>query len=126
MDSDNNKFKINGKVVEDINGNILHKKLKKEDASRNPSWPKLDYKKIYDAFGYLTTYEFIMCENQCKTTDLAIKAVSNYRKSKEDTYLQELLADNAREKARMRYIRSHYNDLEDDNYERQEVRKLNG
>lgn len=118
----NNKFVIDGKCAEyEITGelnlhNIPHK--------RNPKWQPLDWKYIETICGHCSRFEYLMCENQCKDNDMAIKAIFRSRKANDD--LSIYLSWVEREHGKEKYIRTHYNDLEDDNYERQEVRMLNG
>ena len=115
------RLTIDGVVVEDKDGNLNARAVK---VKRNPKWKKLDWDYIEEAVGHVSRFEYVMCENQCKDEDISIKAILKSRKADED--LEEYLAWHNRTTKRERYIRSHYNDLEDDNYERQEKRVLNG
>ena len=124
MDKEHQKFTINGKLAEDRNGNIFLHNIKKEDVKRNPEWPDLDWTEIDKAVNYHTYFEYLMCKGQCKTNEMAIKAILNYRKSSSE--LSDILIEASLEEKRNKYIRTHYNDLEDDNEERQEIRCLNG
>lgn len=124
MNDEYEKFTINGKIAEDCNGNIILHNIKKEDIKRNPSWPELDWTEIEKNVGRCSRYEYLMCEGQCKTNEMAIKSIKNYRLS--DDALSDIIASEIKEKRRNHYIRTHYNDIEDDNEERQEIRCLNG
>ena len=116
-----NRFSINGVVCEDKDGEIL---LRNIPINRNPSWQPLDWKYISSICGVCSRFEHVMCENQCKDEDTAIRAIFNSRKALED--LSIYLSWKKREEQKEKYIRTHYNDLEEDNYERQEERMLNG
>lgn len=115
------KFMIDGIIAEDRDGNINMRVIK---VKRNSKWQKLDWDYIGEVVGFVSRFEYVMCENQCKDNDIAIRAILNSRKAEDD--LSIYLSWYQREKGKEKYIRSHYNDLEDDNYERQEKRCLNG
>lgn len=125
-----NIFTINGNRAEDRNG-FLKLDLKADEyICRNHTWDILDWNIICSELHCTMTevgkFGYIMCENQCKTNEMAVKALKNYFKHRDDTSLSEMLSYYKKEACRMKYIRSHYNDTEDDNMERQEVRCLNG
>ena len=79
---------------------------------RNAEWKNLDFAIVERACGDVTRYEYVMCMNQCEDEEMCIKAIFNKRKSDEDyaIFLHQFYTQVAAE----RFIRSHYNDLEDD------------
>ena len=99
----------------DKNGNI---KVEKVPVNRNPKWEQIDYNRVYEVVGKISQFEYKMCENQCKDTDTAIKAILNYRNANPDEYYWILKEDYALDKARTHYLRTHLNDIEDDNEEK--------
>jgi len=105
----------------DKNGDLI---LKKVPYDRPKDWPEIDYKVLKERFEYLDGVESLMVNNTCRTTEVAIKAIERKRKADDDSF--SFLSHYAKEKAKDHYIRTHYNDLEADNYERQEERQLNG
>lgn len=121
---DENKFRVNGKLAEDTYGNVIIHNIKNEDIKRNPEWPPLDWDIIEKECGHCNRFEYIMCEMQCSSNELAIKGIKNCRKHQSE--YNDILIDDNRTKRRNKYIRTHYNDLEDDVFERQEIRCLNG
>lgn len=121
IDESREKFVVDGVVCEDIEGNVILSRIK---PTRNPKWQPLDWKYIESICGHCNRFEFVMCERQAKDNDTAIKAVFNYRKANDDLIIY--LAWVERENRKEKFIRTHLNDLEDDNYERQEVRMNNG
>ena len=102
--------------------------VKEVEVKRNPKWEPLDWNAIKKAVGQdITKFDEKMCENQCPTTEMAIKAIQKRRECDQLQFELELEAErDAATNPRNKYIRTHYNDLEADNYERQEVRTLNG
>lgn len=115
------KFRVDGVVAEDNNGNLNVRVVK---VKRNPQWEQLDWNYIHSVVGLVNRFEYVMCENQCKNNDISIRAILKSRKATDD--LNEYMSWYRTTTARERYIRSHYNDDEEDNYERQEQRCLNG
>ena len=118
----NNKFVINGKCCEfELTGEL---NLHNIPINRNQNWQPLDWEYIKTICGHCSAFEYKMCENQARTNDVAIRAIFNSRKANDD--LSIYLSWFNREQGKEKYIRTHYNDLEDDNFERQEIRCLNG
>lgn len=118
----NNKFVIDGQCAEHIRTGELN--LRKVPIKRNPKWQPLDWNYIDTICEGHNWFEYVMCENQARTNDIAIRAIFNSRKASDD--LAIYLSWVQREQGKEKYIRTHYNDLEEDNFERQEIRCLNG
>ena len=93
-------------------------KVEKVPVNRNSKWDQIDYTRVYKVVGNISQFEYKMCENQCKDTDTAIKAILNYRNANPDEYYWILKEDYALDKARTHYLRTHLNDIEDDNEEK--------
>ena len=102
----------------------LDMRNKDKPAKRNPQWPQLDFKELDKEFDDLDGYERAMVNAQCETMDDARAALRKKRYS-DDVYAEKM-DFYAKEARKDRFIRTHYNDLEADNYERQEQRMLNG
>lgn len=127
--TDEEKFLFNGKELHcNQSGELDLRKITDEDIKRNPDWPFLNWNIIDAEVGGHSKYEYIMCETQCKTDSHAIKSIKNYRKINSDINVTifSLELEEEKNRRRNRYLRTHYNDLEDDNYERHEIRCLNG
>lgn len=99
----------------DKKGNL---KVDKVPVNRNPKWGEIDYLRVYEVVGKISQFEYKMCENQCKDTDTAIKAILNSRNANPDEYYWLLKGDYEKDKARTHYLRTHLNDIEDDNEEK--------
>ena len=121
MDNERARYKLpDNSLMEDDgtwdkNGNI---KVEKVPVNRNPKWEQIDYNRVYEVVGKISQFEYKMCENQCKDTDTAIKAILNSRNANPDEYYWILKEDYAIDKARTHYLRTHLNDIEDDNEEK--------
>lgn len=116
-------FTVTGKVVEsDKNGDLHLEHIKIKDIKR--VWEPLDWDFIENTVGHCNRFEIIMCTTQCKTNEDAIKAILKYRKAQKES--NSYIASLNKENHETKYLRTHYNDLEDDNFERQEIRCLNG
>ena len=85
------------------------------EIKRPKDWPDLDMSIIEAEVGEIDSYENKMIQNQCKTEQLAIKAIRNKRQSDED--YEDIMSQAAYEKKRDHYFRKKTNDLEEDNEE---------
>ena len=96
----------------DKNGDINLNRVK---ANRNPNWQPINYDLLTEKYGKLSQFVYLMVENQCKDTESAIRAIENLKKNNsEDDLYYILKSEENRDRARTRYVRTHYNDLEDD------------
>ena len=102
--------------------------ISKIKVNRNPKWEKIDYKMLKQLFYEIDKVEYLMCENVCPDTETAIKAIKNKRcqELQRDEWVDILENANRLDYARTHFMPTHYNDLEDDNYQRQEIRNQNG
>ena len=93
-------------------------KVDKVPVNRNPKWEEIDYLRVYEVVGKISQFEYKMCENQCKDTDTAIRSILTARNANPDEYYYILKGDYETDKARTHYLRTHLNDIEDDNEEK--------
>ena len=101
---------------------------KRIQIERPGGWEELDWNVIKRVCGEIGSYEYKMCMNLCKTTEIAIAAIKNKRRieQRSEDILDSLEEAEYYERACLRYLPNHYNDLEEDNYQRQEIRLKNG
>lgn len=95
----------------DKSGDIKVDKIK---INRNPNWEDIDYSRIKTTLGDISQMEYVMCENQCKNTDTAIKAITNMRNSNSDELYNILNSEYLKDKRRTHYLPTHENEIEDD------------
>ena len=85
------------------------------EVSRPKDWPDLDMSIIEAEVGEIDSYEYKLIQNQCKTEQLAIRAIRNKRQSDEDYY--DIMDQAAHDRKRDHYFRKKMNDLEEDKEE---------
>lgn len=121
MDKERARYKLPDNSLMEDDGTWDKKgelKVDKVPVNRNPKWEEIDYLRVYEVVGKISQFEYKMCENQCKDTDTAIKAILNSRNANPDEYYYILKGDYETDKARTHYLRTHLNDIEDDNEEK--------
>lgn len=89
---------------------------KKIKINRPKDWPDLDMSIIESECSDISSYEYKMIMNNCKTEQLAIKAIKNKRQS--DLDFNEFMSETETTKRREKYFRKKINDLEEDNEDR--------
>jgi len=99
-------------------------------AKRPAGWPPLNMEEIRKRAGLnrISCYDRILVNIHCRTEDEAVDLIrKRMQVDAEDAALtRDILSQYAREEAADQYLPKRYSDLEEDNYYRQEVRKLNG
>lgn len=97
---------------------------------RPASWPPLNMEEVRRKAGVnrISCYDRVLVNIHSRTEDEAADLIRRRIRidADDESLLHDILSQQAREEATMRYLPTRYSDLEDDNYHRQEVRTLNG